>query len=154
MAFTASGFPSDLEPYGISRRNGKRPDGLTIYPWSNGKSLTWDVTIVDTMAASYLNMTANNSGAAADQAERHKHNDYIDIKTQYHFTPLAFETFGSVGPETEVFLKKLGKLMKKNTGEPRSLDFLLQRISIAIQRGNAICIKGTFCDNDEFNVFS
>ena len=153
MAFTSAGFPVDLEPYGLSRRNGKRPDGLTSYPWSNGKSLTWDVTVVDTMAASYLNLTSIKSGAAADQAERAKHNEYIDIKNQYHFTPLAFETFGSIGPETQVFLKKLGKLMKKNTGESRSLDFLLQRLSIAIQRGNAISIKGTFCDNDDLNVF-
>lgn len=153
MAFSAAGFPSLLEPYGLSRRDGKRPDGLTSIPWSNGRSLIWDVTVVDTVAATYLNSTSANSGAAADQAERDKHNDYIALKDQYHFTPLAFETFGSVGPETDQFLKKLGKLMKRSTGEPRSLDFLLQRLSVAIQRGNAISIAGTFCDSNSVNVF-
>lgn len=122
MAFTAASCPNDLEPYGLSRRNGKRPDGLTSFPWKNGKFLIWDVTIVDTVAATYLNSTSTASGAAADQAERNKHNEYIDLKNQYHFTPLAFETFGSIGPETEAFLKQLGKRMKQNTGEPRSLD--------------------------------
>lgn len=29
MAFTAAGFPNNLEQYGLSRLNGKRPDGLT-----------------------------------------------------------------------------------------------------------------------------
>jgi len=153
MAFSAAGFPNTMEPYGLSRRDGKRPDGLTSYPWSHGKSLIWDGTMVDTVATTYLNMTSTNSGAAADQAERDKHNDYIELKGQYHFTPLAFETFGSIGPETELFLRKLGKLMKKKSGEPRSLDFLLQRVSIAIQRGNAISIRGTYGDYSENNFF-
>ena len=109
--------------------------------------------MVDTLAASYLNLTSVKSGAAADQAERDKHNHYLELKDQYIFTPLAFESLGSIGPETEVFLAKLGKLMKNNTGEPRSLDFLLQRISIAIQRGNAISIRDTFCDISDFYVF-
>lgn len=153
MAFSAANVPNTLEPYGLSRRDGKRPDGLTSYPWSQGKSLIWDVTVVDTVANSYVSVTSVKSGAAADQAERGKHNIYIDLKEQYHFTPLAFETFGSIGPETEVFLKKLGKLMKRSTGEPRSLDFLLQRISIAIQRGNATSIRNSYCDINDFNVF-
>lgn len=153
MAFIAATFPNTLEPYGISRRDGKRPDGLTSYPWSHGKSLIWDVTVVNTVAASYVNMTSVKSGAAADQAERGKHNLYIDLKQDYIFTPLAFETFGSIGPETEEFMRKLGKLMEKYTGEPRSLDFLQQRISISIQRANAISIRDSHCDNNDFNVF-
>ena len=153
MAFSAAGFPNIREPPGLSRRYGKRPDGLTSYPWSHGRSLIWDVTVVDTVASSYINATSNNSGAAADQAERDKHNHYIDLKNQFCFTPLAFESFGSIGPETVIFLSKLGKLMKRQTGEPRSLEFLLQRISIAIQRGNAVSIRDTYCDNDGPNFF-
>lgn len=147
VAFRSAGLPNKLEPSGLSRRDGKRPDGLTCYPWSHGKSLIWDVTVVDTVAPSYLKWSSVLSGSVADNAEREKHNNYIDLKNQYIFTPLAFESFGAVGPETSVFLKKLGKLMSKNSGEPRSLDFLLQRISIAIQRGNSVCIRDTFGEN-------
>jgi hypothetical protein len=154
MAFSSAGFPTNLEPYGLSRRDGKRPDGVTSYPWSRGRPLLWDVTVVNTIAATYINETSRASGSAADEAERRKHNHYIDLKNNYIFTPLAFETFGAIGPETTIFLKKLGKLMKKNTGEARSLDFLLQRVSIAIQRGNAICIRDTYEDSQNFNVFT
>lgn len=154
MAFSAAGFPNNLEPYGVSRRDGKRPDGITSYPWSRGRPLLWDVTVVNTIASGYLNGTSFTSGSAADEAERRKHSNYIDLKCNYNFTPLAFETLGAVGPETMSFLKKLGKLMKKNTGETRSLDHLLQRVSIAIQRGNAICIRDTFEDCRDFNVFN
>lgn len=152
MAFSSAGFPNKLEPPSLSRRDGKRPDGLTSYPWSHGKSLIWDVTVVNTIASTYVNNTSVKSGSAADQAERDKHNNYIDLKAQYLFTPLAFETLGAIGPETRIFLKKLGKLMARNSGEPRSLDFLLQRVSIAIQRGNAISVRDTHCDN-YCNVF-
>ena len=47
-ALISAGFPSILEPSGLHRSDGKRPDGLTLIPWSRGKSLLWDVTCVDT----------------------------------------------------------------------------------------------------------
>ena len=41
---------SVLEPVGLDRGDGRRPDGLTIFPWKFGKALVWDVTVVDTLA--------------------------------------------------------------------------------------------------------
>ena len=72
MAFSSAGVPNNLEPYGLSRRDGKRPDGVTSYPWSHGRPLIWDVTVVNSIASTYLNATSLTSGAAADQAERNK----------------------------------------------------------------------------------
>lgn len=143
-AFSSAGIPNILQPQGISRDDGKVPDGMTLIPWSRGKSLLWDVTIRDTLAKSYLNISSSNAGAVADLAERKKHNHYVKFKENYLFTPIAFESMGSVGPETKKFLISLGLLMKKASGESRSLDYLLQKVSIAIQRGNAACILGTF----------
>ena len=143
-AFSSAGFPNVLQPPGISRDDGKRPDGMTLIPWSRGKSLLWDVTIRDTLARSYLSISSSAAGAAADQAERKKHNHYKKLKENYLFQPIAFESLGSCGPETKAFLATLGKLMKKASGENRSLDYLLQKVSISIQRRNAACILGTF----------
>jgi len=36
------------EPAGLSRDDGKRPDGVTLLPWAKGKPLAWDVTVPDT----------------------------------------------------------------------------------------------------------
>ena len=44
--------PSTKEQAGLLRGDGKRPDGLTLVPWQSGRSLTWDVTVVDTLANS------------------------------------------------------------------------------------------------------
>jgi hypothetical protein len=37
---------STLEPNGLSRDDGKRPDGMTLVPWIKGQPLVWDVTVV------------------------------------------------------------------------------------------------------------
>ena len=31
----------------------KRPDDLTLTPWRDGRCAAWDVTVTDTVAASY-----------------------------------------------------------------------------------------------------
>jgi len=49
--------------------DGKRPDGVTLIPWKDGKCATWDVTVTDTMAQSYLPITSQTSGAAAEASE-------------------------------------------------------------------------------------
>ena len=112
----------------------------------------WDVTIRDTLAPSYISESSKKSRSIADKAERFKHNHYRRLKENYLFTPLAFESLGCMGPETKKFVEKLGSLMKAASGETRSTDYLLQKISIAIQRGNAACILGTLGRNsvDDF----
>ena len=150
--FSSADIPNILQPPGISRDDGKTPDGMTIIPWSHGKSLIWDVTVRDTLAPSYIRESSKKAGSIAEKAERFKHNHYRKLKENYLFTPLAFESLGCMGPETKKFVNKLGSLIRAATGEKRSTDYLLQRISIAIQRGNAACILGTLGRNrvDDF----
>ena len=40
----AAKIPSHLEPLGLYRSDGKRPDGASVVPWQRGKILVWDVT--------------------------------------------------------------------------------------------------------------
>jgi len=43
---TAAGIPVSKEPSGLTRTDGKRPDGLSLIRWQASKPLTWDVTVV------------------------------------------------------------------------------------------------------------
>ena len=44
-AFSSAGVPSVLEPRGLTSCGERRTDGLTMIPWSDGRSLAWDATV-------------------------------------------------------------------------------------------------------------
>ena len=106
--------------------------------------MTWDVTVSDTFAASHIDDTAIESGAAAEKAALNKINKYIDLTPHYIFIPIAMETMGPICAEGLEFLTALGKRISAKTGDRRETTFLLQRISIIIQRCNTISHLGTF----------
>ena len=143
-SLTRASIPSIKEPSGLSRTDGKRPDGLTLIPWQAGKSLVWDVTIADTLAASHLPTTSISSSGAADAAAEMKEQKYEALKTSYKFIPVACETMGPINAKALDFISDLGKRITAVTGDPRETTFLFQRISIAIQRFNSVCFQGTF----------
>ena len=51
----------------------------------------------------------------------------------------------NIGSESLVFLKGLGHRLQKAATDLQSFQFLLQRLSIAIQRGNAAAVVGHYC---------
>ena len=78
-----------LEPRGLSRTDGKRPDGVTMFPWEMGKQLVWDVTVVDALAPSRLNQgSLCNPGTTATEAEARKIEKHrVLIDNGYIFQP-------------------------------------------------------------------
>src|SRR6218665_572889 len=93
-ALTKEGYPTVKEPPGLVRSDGKRPDGLTLIPWRAGRSLVWDATVADTLAASYLANTSTTAGAAAKAAVNRKQAKYQELSNTHVFIQLALETLG------------------------------------------------------------
>ena len=143
-ALTAAKIPSRLEPSCLSRNDVKRPDGLTLVPWSHGRCLVWDFTCPDTLAISHLHRASIAACTVADDRKRAK---YTALCDQYCFVPVAVETLGALGEEAATFLRDIGRRIAVAAGEPRSTQFLFQRLSIAIQRGNAASVVGTASSN-------
>ena len=54
-----------------------------------------------------------------------------------------YETSGVFGPKTMEFLKGLGHRLRQVSGEANSFAYLTQRLSVAVQRGNAASVLGT-----------
>ncbi|KAL5502431.1 hypothetical protein EMCRGX_G009202 [Ephydatia muelleri] len=50
-ALVSAHVPLRLEPSGLYRSDGKRPDGVSIVPWKCGQLLVWDAMCLDTFAA-------------------------------------------------------------------------------------------------------
>ena len=138
-ALKSLGSPSTLEPVGLDRGDGLRPDGITIFPFSHGRALCWDATCVNTFAEVSVNDNAVEAGRAAATAERDKRTKYANFARRYRFEPVAIETSGVFGPTSKV-IQEIGKRISEKTGEPRETNWLKQRLSIAVQRGNAISI--------------
>ena len=97
---------------------------------------------MDTLAPSYINSTVNTPGSAAGEAEKKKISKYSGLLNRFIFVPIGFETFGPWGTEAKAFIASLGKKLREKTGESRSAEFLKQRFSIEIQRGNAASVLG------------
>ena len=136
----AAGFPSQLEPVGLDRGDGKRPDGITLFPFKNGKALLWDATCTDTFSRGNLLRSATAPGSAALAAEEAKSAKYASFEPRFLFCPVAVETSGVLGPRTFTFLQDLGRLASRQRSEPRETEWLFERISLAIIRGNAHAI--------------
>src|SRR6218665_2286377 len=101
-------------------------------------------SLIDTLAASYLPSTAIATAAAADR----KCAKYDILSKTYHFVPLAYETLGMVNNSGHLFITELGRCLSRFTGDTRETSHLYQRISITIQRFNAIAFQGSFVPQD------
>ncbi|KAL0852553.1 hypothetical protein ABMA27_016972 [Loxostege sticticalis] len=122
----------------------KRPDGLTLVPWEKGRCLLWDATCGSTYAACHLGRTTLAPGAAAETAALKKHIKYSALEAVYHFVPFAVETAGSWGSVAKSFVAEVGRRLRVRTNDPLSGSFLVQKLALAIQRGNAASVMGTF----------
>ena len=61
----------------------------------------------------------------------------------YHFIPIAIETFGAWGQEGLKFVKEIGKKITQKTNDKEATNHIIQALSMAVQRGNAASIMGT-----------
>ena len=116
-----------------------------LVSWKGGRVLVWDVTCVDTLAPSHRQLASREAGAVAASAEQRKN---AHLEATHHFVPIAVETLGVVGEEGSIFFKDLGRRIADVTQEQQSHQFLLQRVSITVQRGNVASILGTLVQGE------
>ena len=80
---------------------------------------------------------------AAEAAESRKQRKYELLEDRFIVQPVGFETLASWGPAARTFLSDIGRRIEQATGRERSSEFLRQKISMEIQRGNAASVMGT-----------
>ena len=139
-------MPSRLEPGGLCRSDGKRPDRVSIIPWKDG-------TCPDTYVPSHQRVSAGGAGLVAEYVEQAKCSKYVLLQTKYTFVPIGIETSGSFGPSALSFTKDLGRRLKLHTFEPNSCQYLMQRLSVAVQRTNLVAVLGTFGSSNGDSCF-
>ena len=148
-AITAAGTPVSKEPSGILQGSAKRPDGITLVPWRGGRALAWDATIASTLADSYLEASSTQAGSASESASARKVTKYMGLPSDFSFQPVALESLGPACSSTAAFISDLGRRIAVVSGEPREELFLWQRISICLQRYNAVLLHQSFINQEE-----
>ena len=104
----------------------------------------------DTFAPSNIRDAVTEPGAVATQVEDTKVSKYAHLDSSYLFTPVGIETSGAFGLEALRFFRELGCQVKRATSEDNAHQYLVQKISVAVQRGNAASVLGSssgLCDH-------
>lgn len=143
-----AGLRARREPRGLCMEDAKRSDVVTALPISQGKPWAADITCVNTVFPIYLPKTTVKAGTGATERatvrELQKRATYEELQEDFVFSGIGVETFGSYGPEAGKMVSLLGKMIKEKTDEPRSRQFLRQRISVCLQKGDAKYVLGTY----------
>ena len=83
------------------------------------------------------------AGLVANEAEKRKVVKYATLVPTYQFVPVVVETIGVFGSEARSLVSELGRCLKAVSLDPLSHHQLIQRISVAVQRGNTAAILGS-----------
>ena len=115
--------------------------------------MVWDVTVVDTLASSYIATTSSKAGKAAEAAESRKQRKYEHLEDRFIVQPVGFETLGTWGPAARSFLSDIDRRVQRATGRERSSESQRQRICMEIRRGNAASVMGTAETSNDWDIY-
>ena len=107
-ALLSAGIHVTKEPNGLSRGDGKRPDGMTLIPFQGGKPLVWDVTVATTIADPYVEAASREAGAAAELAAGRKLAKYAELASSYIVQPVAIESLGPYSNSAREYIEDVG----------------------------------------------
>ena len=134
---------SHCESSDYREASGNSSEGTKLTPWRCGQCLVWDVTVVDTFASYHSSLIEDGPGAVASSIETVKTLEQLGLLSTHCYVPLVIETTGVFGTETAKFFKELARRTRLISGDSREHSSLLQKVSIAIQCGNAAAILAT-----------
>ena len=97
-SLAAAKIPSCLEPSGLHHSDGKRPDRVTMTPWSEGQFLVWDPTCVNTFCESHKHKCASQCGATAAHAEGERPTSTPAMTEPTPFSPLQLRPQAQLAP--------------------------------------------------------
>lgn len=91
------------------------------------------------MAPSDFANSVCGAGRLADSSEAHKQK-YSSLAATFHFSPMCVETLGAWGSSARKLIRRIGSRVMEQTGDVRATQFLIQQVSIDVQRGNVASV--------------
>ena len=109
------------------------------------------MTVPDSFCVSHRPDARKGPGFVASKAESLKSRKYAHLSDSHVFVPFAIESSGAWGRCANDLFKEIAQLIKTNCAENRALEFLRQRISLAVVRGNARLLRASFPDLEDMD---
>ena len=91
-----AGLHAILEPVGLDRGDGRKPDGATSFPCKGGKALAWDSTCTDSFSAGNLYSINLKTGSESSAADDYKRRKYFQLVADFEIVPVAVEASGII----------------------------------------------------------
>ena len=101
------------------------------------------IIIPDTYAEFHIGSTATKPGTAAKKTAQNKIDKYYKLDSTHIFYPFAIETAGTWHEMAIQLTQEIGRRITTITEDTRETTFLFQRLSMALQRGNAVSFHNT-----------
>ena len=145
--FASAGIPAMREPQCLSHSDGKRPDGLTLIPWQAG-NFSCNMGCHGRLPVSRFLHSYGGAWriAVVELAAARKTAKYAALESHYIFQPIVVKTLGPINNSAVLFLSGLGRRIAEVSGESHEGSFLFQRLSMLIQRFNAVLLHDCFVD--------
>ena len=138
---------------GLVPNSQSRPADIFVANWVDGRRMAFDVTVISPTQDSVLHRAADRAAAAIETRKSAKiraHFEHCRLQG-IAFQPLVVETFGGWDGDAVKYLKDIARLDARRWGKNDSLEIkhFFQRLSIALQRGNAALLINRDADLSE-----
>ena len=137
----AAAFSPILEIGHIIPGSQRRPGDITIPDWSGGLPAAIDVTVTSPLQQNTILGAATECGVAARLRQQAKDDAALGLceAAGVSFLPVAVETFGAWGDVARATIASVARRWADRRGEDRgrAKNWIFQKLSVALQRGNA-----------------
>ena len=137
-------FSPTSEMPGLIPGSLSRPADVFIPSWIDGKKIAFDVSVVSPTQDAVIHRAADSPAAAIEMRKAAKNRAHFDhCRAQgIAFAPLVVETFGGWDGDAVKSLKDIARQCARRWGRNNADEIkqFFQRLSVALQRGNASLI--------------
>ena len=95
---------------------------------------------------------ARGCGEVTELAAAKKRENYAEISTAHTFLPIAVEMLGPMNESAYQFFDNLGRRICEISRDIRETYLIYQRLSVTIQRFNAVLYRETFVLHDDSDL--
>ena len=144
-------FHFTIESTSLLRGGWKYPDGLKLVPSQDERCLTWDTTVVDTFALSYITSTSSTHRSAAEAAATKILSKYSSISKHTIYYG-CFGDYWNNERRRSTLVERTPWIAYFSLRWPIESAFLYHRLSELSQRLNIVAFRGTFASKMDIEV--